>query len=426
MMRRALTSRPVALGLAVVWGIAAGGCEGSDYVPSRPSTEPEASSEIFGGSADTTHDAVVYLEGAGSCTGTIVGAAGGTGWVLTAGHCGGISTIYVGDNLNNYDVAFNVTQDIAHPQWNGNAGNGYDFRLLRFSYSGGPPPVIPPASDDSGIIGKIVTHVGYGLTENGPTSQRRAVNQPVQNAYASPPLLEFDQSNGTGTCSGDSGGPALYNGTVVGVTSFGDAECVQDGYSGRVAEVFDWIAQYAEVGPPPPPTCNECIGEETSAGGDCSDEWAACPAACGDLDTCYAQCASGDQGCYASCEQSFPAAVAPLEAVYSCLCLAATCGPLCGCVEEPGSTTTGAGGSTGNGAGAGAGTGSGASDSGSGGAASGDGGGGGSDRDDADDVGPITGLACGCEIPVRGDGGDARWALVGLLGLALARARKRP
>jgi hypothetical protein len=120
MMRRSLTSRSVPLLLVLAWGGAAVGCDEAELLP--PSSEPEAGAEIFGGSVDTVHDAVVYLEGAGSCTGTIVGASGGTGWVLTAGHCGGIQTIYVGDNLNNYDVAFNVTQDLPHPQWNGNAG----------------------------------------------------------------------------------------------------------------------------------------------------------------------------------------------------------------------------------------------------------------------------------------------------------------
>jgi hypothetical protein len=415
----------VVLKIAVSCVLAVAGCGAEEVEAPIGSTEPEASSEIYGGSTDTTHDAVVYLEGAGSCTGTIVSASGGTGWVLTAGHCGGIQTIYVGDNLNNYDVAFNVTQDIPHPSWNGDAGQGYDFRLLRFSFSGGTPPVIPPASDDSGIIGKVVTHVGYGLTENGPTSQRRAVNQPVQNAYANPPLLEFDQSNGTGTCSGDSGGPALYNGAVVGVTSFGDSQCIQDGYSGRVAAVYDWIAQYAEVGPPPPPTCNECIGDATSTGGDCSDEWAACPGTCSELDTCYAQCASGDTACYQSCDTTYPAAVGPLQAVYDCLCLAATCGEICGCTDEP--SGTGAGGGTGSGSGAGAGSGASGPSSGSGtdGSGAGDAGGEGPDRDDADDVGPITGVTCAIDVTHRGDGGKGRWALLGLLGLALARSRRR-
>jgi hypothetical protein len=148
--------------------------EDSNVMNTRPRDTVE--SEIFGGQVDTTHDAVVYLEGGGSCTGTIITAKNGVGWVLTAGHCDTIDYIIIGDDLQAYDVAFNVVQDVPHPQWSGDAGNGYDFRLLRFSYSGGDPPVIPAATGDAGLVGQTVTHVGYGLTENGSTNKRRAVN----------------------------------------------------------------------------------------------------------------------------------------------------------------------------------------------------------------------------------------------------------
>ena len=402
------------------------GCEAADPEGAEVQFAPEAEAEIFGGSADTTHDAVVYLEGSGACTGTIIGAANGTGWVLTAGHCGGLSNILVGDTFNTFTAQYDVSQDIPHPQWNGNAGDGYDFRLLRFSYSGATPPVIPPATDDSGIIGQMVTHVGYGLTENGDASGRRAVNQPVQNAYNSPPLLEFDQSNGTGTCSGDSGGPAIRNNQVVGVTSFGDSQCVQDGYSGRVAAVSDWIGQYVTIGEPQPETCNDCIGAEANTGGSCASLWSSCPDACSDLDSCYANCA--DDACYAQCDSQYPSAVGPLQAVYDCLCEPSNCGAICGCTPPETTTTTGnsmngAGGSMngvgGTGGAGGSGNGNGSSN---GNGAGDEGGNGGGDNADDNDLG---GISCSCETPANSTSGGAVLAVVSLLAGMSRRRRNR-
>ena len=76
---RAFSSLRAAAGLAVVAG-ALPGCEVADPEAGELRFAPEAETEIFGGTADTTHDAVVYLEGNGACTGTIIGASNGTGW----------------------------------------------------------------------------------------------------------------------------------------------------------------------------------------------------------------------------------------------------------------------------------------------------------------------------------------------------------
>jgi trypsin len=398
--------------------------EDSNVMNTRPQDTVE--SEIFGGQVDTTHDAVVYLEGGGSCTGTIITAKNGVGWVLTAGHCDTIDYIIIGDDLQAYDVAFNVVQDVPHPQWSGDATNGYDFRLLRFSYSGGDPPVIPAATGDAGLVGQTVTHVGYGLTENGSTNKRRAVNQVVDQIYGTPPVLGFDQSGGVGTCSGDSGGPALRNGEVVGVTSFGDSGCVIEGYSGRVAVVYDWIASTADITDvPAQPTCDECIGTETDQGGDCAATWAACQpqSDCLALDSCYQNC--GDDACYAQCDSTYAGVVSLLSDVYNCLCLATVCSDVCGCLYDPNSTGSsmmnGAGGSEANGG-----------NSGNGGANTGDGGtnsAGGSDSaggaNAADDEQDLTGINCSCETPGRSGSPVGAIGLLLAAGISLGRRRRR-
>ena len=416
--------RNVGLAVTLCFAVA---CEVEDSGVMNTKPQDPIESEIFGGQVDTTHDAVVYLEGAGSCTGTIITANNGVGWVLTAGHCDSIDYIIIGDDLQAYDVAFNVVQDVPHPQWTGDAGNGYDFRLLRFSYSGGNPPVIPPATDDSGIVGQSVTHVGYGLTENGSTNKRRAVNQVVDQIYGTPPLLGFDQSGGVGTCSGDSGGPALRNGQVVGVTSFGDSGCVIEGYSGRVAVVYDWIASTADITDVPvQPTCDQCIGTETDQGGDCAAAWGACQpqSDCLALDGCYQDCQ--DDACYAQCDSTYSGVVTLLSDVYNCLCLATVCSDVCGCLYDPNSTGSsmmnGVGGgseASGGSAGNGGNNGSGGSSNSAGGS---DASGGANAADDEED---LTGINCSCESPARSGSPSTVIGLVIAAGISLGRRRRR-
>jgi MYXO-CTERM domain-containing protein len=95
-------------------------------------------------------------------------------------------------------------------------------------------------------VGERVTQVGYGvsaLLANGTADQNSAgiefvlVDKPVVScgdATSDGLLICYDQSAATGDssgkCNGDSGGPSFDNdGVVVGVTSFGDQNCVQFG-----------------------------------------------------------------------------------------------------------------------------------------------------------------------------------------------------
>lgn len=108
------------------------------------------------------------------------------------------------------------------------------------------------------LIGTPVTLVGYGQTvgggNGGNTSGRlfslqKNVTDCAFFGLSNNLLVCFDQTNGNGSCNGDSGGPAFANingvPTVVGVTSFGDENCAIFGVYTRTAGERDFIENFA-------------------------------------------------------------------------------------------------------------------------------------------------------------------------------------
>ena len=211
---------------------------------------------IINGSPDTTSKAVVWLydENSGSsCTGTIIKVDGDTGFVLTAAHCNNMDFVVVANDYNDCfgngpgcEAVFQVAQQIYHPSYNNNdPGQGYDFSLIRFTGATGWPYVIPAAQNPDGLsLGVDVEIVGYGQTESGNNSLRRHKTTPLVD------LNLFFLAHQATVCFGDSGGPAIYDGQVVGVSSFvTDNICMDYGVSGRVTSVYtNFIEPF--IGPP--------------------------------------------------------------------------------------------------------------------------------------------------------------------------------
>ena len=206
-----------------------------------------AEEPIINGALDTTHQAVVALfsQQAG-CTCTIIHVSGSSAYVLTAAHCFGNGPIQVVAIGNDYQFAtevLNVVDYQVHPQYDTNQLI-YDFAMIRATGASSSTPVIPalrPDQDNLGV-GSPVLHVGYGLTSvpNGSTSQRHSA--PGSLAEGAQIQIGYNQPN-QGPCSGDSGGPNLYDGgqgeRVAGVVSYGDQNCNQFGVSGRVSAVYN-------------------------------------------------------------------------------------------------------------------------------------------------------------------------------------------
>lgn len=324
-MRRAVIALPV-LALASLFNV---GCEAAD--PATTEVVFEAEQKIVGGSPDTTHKAVVALfdeDQGGACSGTIIAKSGGTGWILTAAHCTGMdvavqandySDCFVGGNPG-CEAVYEVVGDTVHPNYNGNAGDGYDFRVLTISGAAGAP-VIPAATSPDGLgLGDPIEAVGYGITSanNQNNTLRRHVTEEVGQLLSL--IIAADQTDGTGSCSGDSGGPIINNGKVVGVTSYGDQDCTQFGAYGRVATVYNsFIAPI--VGQQVELTCNDCYQASLQGSGSCSSDYNACAGSqdCIDLNECFDACGNS-QTCFGGCIEDHPTGWTLYQNMVNCGC----------------------------------------------------------------------------------------------------------
>lgn len=315
--------------------------------PPPEQSAAEAREAIINGTKDTTHSAVVALLGQFSeCTGTIfsVDANNKVAYVLSAGHCVNEpgspadppQQAMLGNDYNNPQTVYPVTNYVAHPNWP--AQDNYDYSIITISWANKPqPPVIPlitAAQDDLGP-GSTVDFVGYGVTSVSGPGQNNSVRYHVSGELdqVTTTYVHYNQSNsgqyanGAGPCSGDSGGPALYNvgGTevVAAVTSRGDANCNIEGFSSRVSNVLDWIntcIASGDCGSQAGVTCDQCAQTETGNGGACSSQWNAClnNAECLAFVQCLQPCQT--QACVDQCVQQHPNGVDGYTATLDCLC----------------------------------------------------------------------------------------------------------
>jgi MYXO-CTERM domain-containing protein len=113
------------------------------------------------------------------------------------------------------------------------------------------PLEISPDATDASLVGSTITYVGYGLTgtlESDP-GIARTVDARVSNVDTW--VIETSDPN-HGPCDGDSGGPLILDGEVIGLSSYiyttGSASdlCEHGTAAGtRIDLVRDWIASIA-------------------------------------------------------------------------------------------------------------------------------------------------------------------------------------
>lgn len=289
--------------------------------PRAPGPDVAAQAQpIINGKTDTgdTPVAMLYVQypdGSGYlCSGEIIGPH----TFLTAAHCA------LGFSSNDLAVVTNATDALA-ALGNPDGGSWHLDRLEAYSgYKPGgagdwhdigighiveevPGPYLAVNRyplERLVVLGQPVREVGYGITggyvDGGQgEGTRRSVTKKDVNTRGTGELLT---GNAPGlTCSGDSGGPALFKTpdgvtTIIGVTSRGDDGCAQEGIDTRPDPYLDWIATFmADHGDSP--SC----GADGRCGFHCPAPDPDCPCAPDGL--CTSACATpeADPDCPQSC-----------------------------------------------------------------------------------------------------------------------------
>jgi V8-like Glu-specific endopeptidase len=279
---------------------------GCDEGPDLPVETETAYRPIIGGTPDSGHPAVgAVVMNYFLCTGTLVSPR----IVVTAAHC-----ILPGDPPKQFGLGpktgsvteiLNVSQAIAHPQYGQSNVEGWtvninDIAVLVLATSAQAAPMKFRTASLNGLQGSAITFVGFGVTQpgNSATTGTKMKVASTIGQIATQGFFNFTSpSNPKNTCTGDSGGPAIYNngGTeeLIGVVSGGDVGCVENGFNTRVDIHSDWILgliqQYDPQGTTPVCGNGACETGESSAN---------CPGDCGGSDSCqgiiYQGCCEGE------------------------------------------------------------------------------------------------------------------------------------
>jgi V8-like Glu-specific endopeptidase len=229
---------------------------------------------IINGSTDTTHTSVVALTHPSTgqfCTGTVIGARA----ILSAGHClvemqkefqqygetfrATDVSIFFGTTVGGGGQSIKASAAYAHPDYylSNSGAPYYDVSVWTMSQDSPVPAMAWQSSALGSVVGKSVTFVGYGVTnayQQTGNGTRRTVNGTITDIDSQ---NIFYGNGSSGTCQGDSGGPMflVQNGveTVIGVTSWGDQSCVQQGANARTDTFADFITRYAGSSTPTQP-----------------------------------------------------------------------------------------------------------------------------------------------------------------------------
>jgi V8-like Glu-specific endopeptidase len=251
----------------------------------RPAEDPTARRlPIVGGSVDTGDPAVVAITyfGQDFCTGTLVAPR----VVVTAAHCldetltGGVPftdfDVFFGTETDAGGVSIHVSGGMLHPGWDADSLDN-DIGVLALELPAPAEPVkMNRTAFHDGFVGRPLRIVGFGVTS--ATSTESGTKRQATSEVTSYDADDFHYGGTPGqTCFGDSGGPGfmtLQDGVeyLVGVTSWGDEECMFFGVDTRIDAYLDSFIQpfIDSLGPSDCGPDGNCVGGCTPPDPDCS------------------------------------------------------------------------------------------------------------------------------------------------------------
>lgn len=176
------------------------------------------------------------------------------------------------ESLDDGSVYAAIESELVHPEFQ-KGNNEYDFMLIKLGGWMDPRRIVPlnsqyriPPRNDPNVQFDIM---GFGQTsEDGEESEflQHAVVKPIAaeecreiyDMYAfDEPTMICALDNGKDSCTGDSGGPLIYNGVQVGITSWGLGCARFPGVYARVSAAYGWIIQnVCRMSDQPPVYCD--------------------------------------------------------------------------------------------------------------------------------------------------------------------------
>lgn len=306
-------------------------------------TEPEVQAPvaqveqpIIGGADDNAaanNGVVAVFADGGACTGTVFRIDGNVTWVLTAAHCIGDSMqVRTGPDYDSELDSFSAVgvQDARYGDGNQPENYPFDVGVVRVNSAIPVTPIALADAADGLAVGATVTSYGYGTTigyNQGNNSQRHTITRPIAGLTAT--NIVYDQSDETGICAGDSGGPVVSGSgaarRLVGVHSNvgnqgGGEPCFGQANSVRVSSRFDFIDAVVNGTPLPQPSACQVCSSDAAGSSTCNQKRTRCinDDACSAL----AQCLQGadTNGAVNTCIAQNPEGVGPYIDFAECGC----------------------------------------------------------------------------------------------------------
>lgn len=201
------------------------------------------SSAIVSGDADISDPAVVAIGPRRVhcddtlqpfCSGVLVASQ----VVLTAAHCfsgqrpGEPYEVFFGNDVTGNGETHGVTRVVTPDAYDGGNGSG-DLALL-FLDAPVSTSVVTIGSISESDVGKTVTMVGFGIAnpdDGGGVGTKRTGTAQISSVESGELRITPSPSM---SCDGDSGGPVFLDGSLIGITSYGDPGCTMFAENARV------------------------------------------------------------------------------------------------------------------------------------------------------------------------------------------------